>query len=80
MPFLIGLLIPVLISSTTTPQEVKPAKPIVTEVKSMRAVMGLESDVKRYIDEKTKQGYIIKSVALMDDETWSKAIIVVEKY
>ncbi len=80
VPFFIGLSIPLMVSFNTTPTEVKPIKPTLVEVKALRSIYGLETDIKTYIDGKVKQGYIVKSVAMMDDETWSKAIVVVEKY
>lgn len=79
--FLLGVVMVIAISSTTVSiMTVKPIKPIVTEVKSFRNIMLLEKDIKEYIDLKVKQGYIVKSVAMMDDDSWSKAIVVMEKY
>lgn len=43
-------------------------------------MFGMESEVKSYIDEMVKKGYVVKSVAMMDDESWSKGIVVMEKY
>ncbi len=45
-----------------------------------RAMFGLEDDLKKSIDSHVKQGWVVKSVALMDDDTWSKGIVVFEKY
>ena len=79
--FLLGVVSVLFIAAgADTFQVVQPKKPTVVEVKSFRTMVGMESDIKKYIDEKVKDGYIVKSVAMMDDETWSKAIVVVEKY
>jgi hypothetical protein len=69
-----------MISFNVMPTEVKPVRPITVEVKAFRTIYGLETEMKNYIDSKVKQGYIVKSVSMMDDETMSKAIVVVEKY
>jgi hypothetical protein len=81
LSFLLGVMCVLFIAaSSDTFQIVQPKKPTITEVKSFRSMMGLESDIRQYIEQKVKDGYIVKSVAMMDDETWSKAIVVVEKY
>ena len=80
IPFIIGLSIPFMISFNVMPTEVKPIRPITVEVQAFRTIYGLETEMKNYIDSKVKQGYIVKSVSMMDDETMSKAIVVVEKY
>lgn len=78
--FISGCMMQVLISANITPTTIRPARPITTDVKAFRTLMGLESDIKKHIDKKIKEGYIVKSVAMMDDETMSKAIVVMEKY
>lgn len=65
-------------ASTSPPQVV--CHPKETVVKSFRSMFGMESEVKSYIDEMVKKGYVVKSVAMMDDESWSKGIVVMEKY
>lgn len=81
LSFLLGVMsILFIAASSDTFQIVQPKKPSLTEVKSFRSLMGLESELKQYIEAKVKEGYIVKSVAMMDDETFSKAIVVVEKY
>jgi hypothetical protein len=79
--FLLGILTIISIGAVTNSINiVQPKKPIHTEVKSFRAMYYLEKDIKEYIDQKVKEGYIVKSVAIMDDETYSKGIVVMEKY
>jgi hypothetical protein len=79
--FLLGVLSIISIGAVTnTFNIVQPQKPIHTDVKSFRAMLGMENDIKKYIDQKVKEGYIVKSVTMMDDETWSKGIVVMEKY
>jgi hypothetical protein len=79
--FLLGVLSIVSIGAVTnTFTIVQPQRPKITEVKSFRAAYYLEKDIKEYLDMKVKEGYIVKSVAMMDDDNWSKAIVVVEKY
>ncbi len=51
-----------------------------TEVKEFRAMFGIESEVADYIRTKTKQGWTVKAIALVDDESWSKGVVVMEKY
>jgi len=75
-----GLIFLSIAASTANFMVVQPAKPVVTEVKAFRTFVGMENDIKTYIDAKVKQGYIVKSVAIMDDETFSKGIVVMEKY
>lgn len=79
--FLLGVFATISIAATSGAiTVVKPDKPIITEVKSFRNMAFIEKDIKSYIDTKVKEGFIVKSVAMMDDESWSKAIIVMEKY
>jgi hypothetical protein len=59
---------------------VKPSRPLDTKVFSVRSMFGLEDDIKSYIDQMILRGYIVKSVAIMDDDTWSKGVVVMEKY
>lgn len=81
IPFLLGGLVFITIAATAPNFEImQPARPTVTEVKTFRTIMGMESDIKTYIDAKVKQGYIVKTVSMMDDETFSKGIVVMEKY
>lgn len=58
----------------------QPAQPKAVLTKSFRTMFGLEGDIKEFIDAKVKEGYIVKSVAMMDDDSWSKGIVVMEKY
>jgi len=58
----------------------KPATPKHTIVKDFRAMFGLEKEMQKYILQKVKEGYVVKTIALMDDESWSKGIVVLEKY
>jgi hypothetical protein len=79
--FLLGVLSIISIGAVTnTFTIVQPQRPKVTEVKSFRAMYYLEKDIKEYIDQKVKEGFIVKSVTMMDDETYSKGIVVMEKY
>jgi len=81
IPFLLGGLIFISIAASTSNfMVVQPAKPTVTVVQSFRTIYGLEKDIKNYIDAMVKQGYIVKEVVMMDDENWSKGIVVMEKY
>ena len=81
LTFLLGIFVAISFAATAVAvTEVKPVKPKSTVCKTVRAMYSLEDDVKEYIDEMVKKGYIVKTVALMDDENWSKGIIVMEKY
>jgi hypothetical protein len=81
IPFLLGGLIFISIAASTSNfMVVQPAKPTVTVVQSFRTIYGLEKDIKNYIDAMVKQGYIVKEVVMMDDESMSKGIVVMEKY
>lgn len=79
--FFLGVFVTISVAATTDMVTlVKPMKPIKTEVKTFRAMAFIEKDVKEYIDSKVKEGYIVKSVEMIDDDSWSKAVIVVERY
>ncbi|MEO0037329.1 MAG: hypothetical protein RIQ59_540 [Bacteroidota bacterium] len=79
--FIAGILFTALISATTvTIMNVKPVTPKVTIVKSFRTMYGLENDILKFTTEKVRQGYIVKSIAMMDDESISKGVVVLEKY
>jgi len=81
LSFLLGGFVFVCVAAGTTDiMTVKPATPKQTVVKEFRAMFGLENDVAKYVKEKVKEGYIVKSVMIWDDETWSKGVIVMEKY
>ena len=80
---LIGLLILGLFSFTAIEAGVtivRQVNPKQTIVQDFRAMYGLEKDMADFIRSKVKQGYVVKSVSMMDDETWSKGIVVMEKY
>jgi hypothetical protein len=59
---------------------VKPQTPKSTVVKPIRAKFGIENDITDYIKSMVKKGYVVKSIAIIDDELWSKGVIVMEKY
>lgn len=79
--FMLGVSMVVLTSAATVNiMTVKPSTPKTTIVKSFRTMYGLEQEMEEFTREKVKQGYIVKSVAMMDDESMSKGIVVLEKY
>jgi hypothetical protein len=81
LPFILGCAFILLISAQGNLTQIfQPKKPTIVEVKSFRTMFFIEKDIKNYIDQKVKEGFIVKSVAMMDDEDWSKAIVVMEKY
>ena len=67
-------------ATTQTLTTTQPATPKAVVVQDFRVIFGLEKDIKKFIDQKVKEGYIVKSVSMMDDETVSKGIVVMEKY
>jgi len=67
-------------SVVTTTMVSQPATPRVVIVKPFRALYGLEDDIQQFVSKKVREGYIVKSIAMMDDETISKGIVVMEKY
>ena len=81
--FLLGIFVTISIAATvpnTGLLTVKPATPKSTIVKPIRAMFGIENDIADYVKSMIKQGYIVKSIAIIDDENWSKGVIVMEKY
>ena len=79
--FIGGVFFITLISATTVSvMTVKPQVPKSTIVKPIRAMFGIENDIADFVKEKVKQGYVVKSIAIIDDESWSKGVIVMEKY
>ena len=79
--FIAGVLFITLISATTVSvMTVKPQTPKSTIVKPIRAMFGIENDIADYVKSMVKQGYVVKSIAIIDDESWSKGVIVMEKY
>lgn len=70
-----------MISATTAGvMTVKPATPKSVIVKPFRSVFGIEKDVATYVTQKTKEGWILKEIAIIDDERYSKGVVVLEKY
>jgi len=79
--FLLGLIFVSLISATTVSvMTIKPEKPKSVIVKPIRAMFGIENDIAKFVEQKVKEGYIVKSISIIDDENWSKGVIVMEKY
>ena len=79
--FIAGVFFVTLISATTVSvMTVKPQTPKSTIVKPIRAMFGIEDDIATYVKQKIKEGYVVKSIAIIDDESWSKGVIVMEKY
>ena len=78
---MLGLCLIILTSATTASvMVIQPIKPKHTIVEDFRTYYGLEQEMKSFINKKIKEGYIVKSVSMMDDESWSKGIVVMEKY
>jgi len=67
-------------ASTVSIMTVKPQTPKSTIVKSFRAMYGLEKDIEKYVKQMVGEGYIVKSISMMDDEHTSKGVVVLEKY
>lgn len=79
--FIAGVFFVTLISAgTVSVMTVKPQTPKSTIVKPIRAMFGIEEDIANYVKAMVKQGYVVKSIAIIDDESWSKGVIVMEKY
>ena len=79
--FIAGVFFVTLISAgTISVMTVKPQTPKLTIVKPIRAMFGIEDDIADYVKSMVKQGYVVKSIAIIDDESWSKGVIVMEKY
>lgn len=79
--FIAGVCFITLISATTVSiMTVKPMTPKVTIVEDFRTTYGLEKEMKHFIQSKVKEGFVVKSTAMMDDESTSKGIVVLEKY
>lgn len=75
-----GLLTLSIAAGTVSVMTVKPATPRLTIVKPFRAMFSIEKDIAEFVKQKTAEGYIVKSIAIIDDETWSKGVVVLEKY
>lgn len=67
-------------NSIETTTIVVPATPKKTVTLALRSMMGIENEIKSKIDVYTSQGYIVKVVAISEDESTAKAIVVLEKY
>lgn len=79
--FIAGVFFITLISTTTVSvMTVKPAVPKSTIVKTFRTMYRMEDDIEEYINTMVKDGYVVKSVAMMNDGSRSNGIVVVEKY
>lgn len=57
-----------------------PERPVSVIVQDFRTTFGLEKEMKQFIESKIREGYQVKSVAIMDDENWSKGIVVMERW
>lgn len=81
--FLLGIFASICIGAGISNSElliVKPATPKSTVVKQFRSMFFLENEVSDFIRSKVKEGYILKSSMIWDDEDWSKGVVVMEKY
>jgi hypothetical protein len=79
--FILGICLIVLTSATTySVMTIKPVTPKSVIVKPIRAMFGIEKDIAKFVEQKVKEGYIVKSISIIDDENWSKGVIVMEKY
>lgn len=79
--FIAGVFFITLISATTVSvMTVKPDVPKSTIVKTFRTMYRMEDDIEEYINAMVKNGYVVKSVAMMNDGSRSNGIVVVEKY
>lgn len=80
--FILGALMMICISSTTEPPIVHtiPATPKSVIVKDFTNHTTLQQDTHDFILKKVKEGYMVKSVTVWNGDTWSHAIIVMEKY
>ena len=59
---------------------VKPALPKYTIIKSFRQYYDIQNDVEAFIRANVKQGYILKSVSMAEDDGRQRAVVVMEKY
>lgn len=59
---------------------VKPAIPKVTITKAFRQFYNIQDDVEAFIRANVRQGYIVKAVAIAEDNGSQRAIVVMEKY
>lgn len=84
MSFMLGMIVAVLLAAGTSNMyemvSTKPEVPKQVLVQSFRSMGYMEDEVKKFIDAKTKEGWIVKSVSMMEDEDRSKGIVVLEKY
>lgn len=74
-----------IISSTSATQSVitvKPALPKVVITKGFHSYYNIQDAVVEHIRANTKQGYVVKSVAMTEggSKGWQRAVVVMEKY
>jgi hypothetical protein len=72
-------------SSTSATQSVitvKPALPKVVITKGFHSYYNIQDEVVEHIRANTKQGYVVKSVAMTEggSKGWQRAVVVMEKY
>lgn len=84
MSFLLGMVVMTLVAASSITMyemvETKPKVPAKVLVQTFRSMSYMEAEVKTFIDAKVKEGWIVKSVAIMEDEDRSKGIVILEKY
>jgi hypothetical protein len=80
LSIILGMFIAISIQATTGIMSVKPVKPKSTIVKSFRAVYQIEQEIEDYTKAQIKNGYIVKCLSISEDESRSKAVLIMEKY
>jgi hypothetical protein len=81
--FLLGVFVTISIAATvpnTGLLTVKPAIPKSVIIKPIRTMSGIEIIITNYVKSMVSQGYIVKSISIIDDENFSKGVVVMEKY
>lgn len=74
------IFVAVILFIAATNQQPTVVKPKQTVVKSFRTMAYIENEITTYINEMTAKGYVVKSVAMSEDEDRAKAIVVLELY
>lgn len=77
--FIAAIMIVIIVAASPMSEAIYPATPKHVDTHTFRGYY-VQDDMKRYIDSKVAEGYILKAMVLSEDESTAKGLTVMEKY